>query len=322
MSMFPKNPLENAITAFWLRHMLPAGHKLVIGVSGGADSMALLHVLWENRESLAIGGLVCAHLNHQLRGAESDGDRDFVERYCTERGIDFHSGSADIAAHAAAQKRGIEETARNIRAEYLRSVLEISGSSVFLTAHNANDNAETVLLHLLRGSGLTGLSGMNEISGRHWRPLLSVTRSEINEYLTVKNIPHREDGSNTDKRYTRNKIRHQLLPLMEEFNPQIREALNRLADIAGSDDNCLHEAAVKIVYTDGTGCKYCLKTELETSHPAIAARALRLLCPEDKQPPYFHTKDMLAAVKRNSAAELPGRLRMVCKKGKVWVVDM
>jgi tRNA(Ile)-lysidine synthase len=160
---------------------------------------------------------------------------------------------------------------------------------------------------------------MAEVSGLHWRPLLSVTRNEIMEYLSVHGIPHREDSSNADTRYTRNKIRHQLMPLLREFNLQAGEALNRLAVIAGRDDNCLNKAAAELVYTDGAGIKYGLKTELTKTHPALAARALRMLCPHDKQPPFGHTEVMLDAVLRNSAAELPGGLRMVCRKGKVWV---
>jgi tRNA(Ile)-lysidine synthase len=196
--------------------------------------------------------------------------------------------------------------------------LEENGADAYLTAHNAGDNAETVLLHLLRGSGLTGLSGMAEVAGRHWRPLLTVTRAEILDYLSAHRVPYREDGSNADTRFTRNKIRHQLMPVLREINPRAGEALNRLAVIAGRDDDCLNKMAAALVYDRG-GITYCLKTELMRSHPALAARALRLLCPCDRQPPFGHVEAMLAAVTRSSAVELPGGLRMICRRGKVWV---
>ena len=318
--MLSKTSLPTVAAAFFRCHPLPAGAGLVVGVSGGADSMALLHFLCENRKAIGLGILTCAHLNHMLRGAESDGDQAFVAQFCRERSIPFVCRAADVAALAAAQKRGIEETARNIRTEYLLSVLNKTQAYAYLTAHNADDNAETVLLHLLRGSGLSGLSGMAGASGCHWRPLLAAGRAEILEYLSAHAVPYREDASNADTRYTRNKIRRELMPLLRAFNPKAQEALNRLAVIARRDDDCLAALAAQMVYTDGNGLRYALKTELLKAHPALASRALALLCPAEKRPPFLHLEAMRGAVARNSNTQLPGGLKMLCRKGKVTVV--
>ncbi len=210
---------------------LGAGGGLVVAVSGGADSVALLRGLTD------LGGrpLVVAHLNHGLRGAESDADEAFVHGLCGSLGVALRCERADVAARARDVRGNLEATARAIRYDWLAGVAREAGLGFVATAHTADDQAETVLHRLLRGSGLQGLRG---IAGRRAlapgvevvRPLLEVTRSEVLAYLEERGQPFREDSSNRDLSLTRNRIRHELLPhLAGRYNPEVAKALGRLA---------------------------------------------------------------------------------------------
>jgi tRNA(Ile)-lysidine synthase len=214
---------------------------IVVAVSGGPDSMTLLHVLLCLSSRLELGPLVVAHLNHQLRGAESDADEAFLREWCAARAraggptLRLHSERVDVAALARSRRANLEATARRVRYEWLASVAEREKIRRVATGHTANDQAETVLHRLLRGSGLRGLRGIPErrpLSGNVElvRPLLRVTRAEVIAYLEEQRQPFQEDSSNRNVRNTRNRIRHELLPyLAAQYNPSIVEALCRLA---------------------------------------------------------------------------------------------
>lgn len=195
--------------------MFPAGAVVLCAVSGGADSMCLLHYL-STREDIT---LHAAHFDHRLRGEESRRDAAFVRAWCEEQGIPFHLGSGDVRGEARARKLGLEETARALRYGFLSQLAQELNAQSVATAHNAGDNAETVLMHLLRGSGLQGLTGIAPRQGRYVRPLLTTSRADIEGYLEACHVPHVEDSSNADDAYTRNRLRHQLIPLMEELSP-------------------------------------------------------------------------------------------------------
>jgi tRNA(Ile)-lysidine synthase len=210
----------------------------VVAVSGGADSVALLRAITE------IGGNVtAAHLNHQLRGAESDEDESFVLRLADSLSIPVRTTRIDVAALGG----NLESTARQVRYEWLVDVAQKSGAGWIATGHTANDQAETVLHRLIRGTGLRGLRGIaGERPGlprptcttgvspaaRIVRPLLDIPRSDPLAYLQTLDQPYRTDSSNTDPRFTRNRIRSELLPLLRTFNPGIVDVLNRLSEQA------------------------------------------------------------------------------------------
>lgn len=203
------------------REKLP--RELLVGVSGGADSVALLHAL----VSLGYRPHIC-HLNHHWRGAASEGDERFVRRLARQLGLPIVVGSRKVA-HT-------EEAARRARLVFFQRVARKTGIRTLLLAHTADDQAETVLLHLIRGAGPQGLAGMEAErrfgSLRIVRPLLAVTRAEIVQYLNARGLTWREDASNRDVRFLRNRVRHVLLPLLErEFNPGIRAVLCRTAEI-------------------------------------------------------------------------------------------
>lgn len=220
--------------------MLPAGALVLCAVSGGADSMCLLHLLCAMAPEQGFS-VACAHFDHRLRGEESLRDMEFVREWCRKQGVPFVSGDADVAAEAARQGRGIEEMARTLRYEFLRRTAREQGAARIATAHTANDNAETMLLHLVRGAGLSGLTGIPPRRGDIVRPLLTTTRTEVEEYCARHGVEYVQDSTNADERYTRNFLRHRIMPLLEQMNPR---AVENLSAAAGRlrDDNELLEA--------------------------------------------------------------------------------
>lgn len=175
-------------------HMLPPGSRVLCAVSGGADSMCLLHLLWSGRGGLGIE-VAAAHYEHGLRGEESQRDAEFVERFCREREIACLVEHGDAADYGRKKHLGIEEAARELRYDFLRRAAAELNCDKIATAHNADDNAETIIFNLCRGGGL-GLGGIPPVRGNIIRPLLGCTRAEIEEYLRENSIPHVEDSSN------------------------------------------------------------------------------------------------------------------------------
>jgi tRNA(Ile)-lysidine synthase len=266
--------LEKARTA--LAQLLSTDEPLLAGVSGGADSVALLHVLVQ----LGRKPHIC-HLNHQLRGTDSDGDAEFVHQLAQKYGLPFTIETCDIEALAADRKLSLEDAARRVRHEFFASVAERTGIKTLALAHTADDQVETFLLKLLRGAGATGLSGMEverELGGiRVIRPLLGVRRSEILEYLAAEKLSWREDASNADPQFTRNRVRHVLLPLLErEFNPAVRETLLRTAEILRDEDSYLTRHVSEAIYSPA----YCGEgIDVEAFRgwlPAVQRRVVRL----------------------------------------------
>lgn len=207
--------LKNAQALVKAHDMLPPGATVLCAVSGGADSMCLLHWL-SQQEGLT---LHAAHFNHRLRPGESDRDAAFVRDWCGAKAIPFHLGSGDVAGRAKELGQGVEETAREMRYAFLDETAQEVGAHRIAVAHNADDNIETVLMHLLRGTGLQGLGGMAPRRGELVRPLLTTPRCEVKAYLERFELPHVEDSSNQNDDFLRNKVRHQLVPLLEELAP-------------------------------------------------------------------------------------------------------
>lgn len=209
--------------------LLSPGDKVIAAVSGGADSVAMLFALYLLRDELGIT-LEAAHFNHHLRGAESDRDEAFVTDFCGRYCIPLHLGSGRIVSG----KKGLEAAARDARYAFLRSL-----PGKVATAHTANDNAETVLMRLIRGTGLKGLGAIAPVSGNVIRPMLTVTRDDVEAFLEEYALPHVEDSSNAEDDFLRNRIRHGILPLMRAENPRIGENLSAMALLLRQDEACL-----------------------------------------------------------------------------------
>jgi len=199
--------------------MILPGDRVICAVSGGADSVALLFALYLLKEKLDIR-LEAAHFNHRLRGEESDRDEAFVSEFCDRYDIPLHLGGGEIIPG----KKGLEAAARDARYAFLRSL-----PGKIATAHTADDNAETVLMHLVRGTGLKGLGGITPIHGNVIRPMLRITRQDVEAFLEEWCLSHIEDSSNETDVFLRNRIRHHVMPLLAEENPKIAENLSQMA---------------------------------------------------------------------------------------------
>ena len=199
--------------------LIEPGDRVICAVSGGADSVAMLFALYLLKGKLGIS-LEAAHFNHHLRGEESRRDEEFVRDFCARYDIPLHVGGGQVQPG----KKGLEAAARDARYAYLQSL-----DGKIATAHTADDNAETVLLHLIRGTGLKGLGGIAPQRGKLIRPMLSVTRQEVESFLKEWSLPHVEDSSNDTDAFLRNRVRHHLMPLLRQENPRIGENLSQMA---------------------------------------------------------------------------------------------
>ena len=202
----------NKLERFIRQHrLLASGDRVICAVSGGADSMALLFGLYLLREKMNLS-LEAAHFNHGLRGTESDEDEAFVRDFCLGLDIPFHCGRGQVVPG----KKGLEAAAREARYSYLTGL-----GGKLATAHTADDNAETVLLHMLRGTGLKGLGAIAPVRGNIIRPMLSITRQQLLDFLNEYHIQYRTDSSNLGDEFLRNRLRHHVMPLLKQENPRL-----------------------------------------------------------------------------------------------------
>src|SRR5260221_3731218 len=207
-----------------------------VAVSGGADWVALLLLLLELRKQLGIV-LSVAHFNHKLRGKDSEADEKFAAKLAAKYGLAFHSGHADVAAKAKRDKANLEDTARRARYEFFATLVQGGQLDKVVVAHTADDQAETVVAHIMRGTGIAGLGGIHPRVGNVVRPLLGVRRAELRAYLKSKKQTWREDATNRDTTRMRARIRKKLLPLLEkQFQPAVVQHLATLAELAREDE--------------------------------------------------------------------------------------
>jgi len=225
------------------RTQIHPGDRIAIAISGGADSVALLLTLHAANSAKhdALGvGISAVHINHHLRGKESNADQNFVEDLCIGLDIPLHLHHADIPERITTTSEGIEEAARNARYDFFSTLLNSGHADAVLTAHTLDDQAETVLMKLLRGAWTEGLSAIHPVlaqpKGKILRPFLQTRRAEIESFLKSSNQPWREDSTNTDTAFTRNRIRHELLPQLRTFNPNIDQTLANLAELAREEE--------------------------------------------------------------------------------------
>jgi len=224
--------LQEDVWDYCLRHgLLAPGNRVIVAVSGGSDSVALLRLLSLVREAHGLE-LICAHFNHRLRGAESDADEAFVRTLADSLNIPCEAGSGDVLAYAGAHHLSCEEAARELRLRFLRNVAMERGADRIATGHTRDDQVETVLFRLLKGTGMRGMAGIAPRSGMFIRPLLGWSKKQLQAWLQECGCSWREDASNTDTRYERNFIRAEVIPLIESRFPAGATSISRVADIA------------------------------------------------------------------------------------------
>ena len=247
--------LPRRVQQYLVGHSMIQSHgPLVVGVSGGADSVCLLHILTRLRDAMGVD-LHVAHLNHQLRGVESDTDAEFVSHLAHELGAPITIQSCDVESYQTEKRCSLEEAAREVRYAFFANVAHSIGANTVAVGHTVDDQAETVLMHLIRGSGLLGLRGMLPLSQWHLldgtpltviRPLLDADREETESYCAACGLAPRSDSSNISKEYLRNRIRSELMPRLLEYNPKMPRALCRTADLIADDIAYFDEVVIQL----------------------------------------------------------------------------
>ena len=239
---------EKVIKTIQSNNLIENGDKIVLGISGGPDSISMLNVLYEikQKKSMKIEfEIIVAHINHGLR-ENAKLDEDFVKDYCEKRSIEFHVLHANINEEAQKMKRGLEDTGRIIRYRFFDEVAQKVGANKIAIAHNSNDRVETIIMNIMRGTGLEGLKGIEITNGNIIRPLLYCGRKEIETYCEAEKLNPRHDESNDENEYTRNKIRNIVMPyIRREINPNIDETVIRLSDIVSEDIRWMNEETDK-----------------------------------------------------------------------------
>ena len=279
--------------------------RVLCAVSGGADSVCLLHLLCRLRGERAVE-VFAAHFEHGIRGEESIRDADFVRELCEKYAVELRLEHCDVPAAAARKHMGLEETARELRYAFLEKCADELECDYILTAHNADDNAETVLFNLSRGSGIQGLCGIPRRRGRIFRPILDISRGEIEEYLSSQGIAHVEDSSNASDDYSRNLIRHHVMPALRKINPALCAAVTRSTALLRQDEDFLSAQADEFIEAEFDG--ECLSlASLCALHPAVSGRVLRKIC--DKSLSAQHVESALDFIRAEGYGllSLPGQ---------------
>ncbi len=231
-----------------LKDLIKDGDKIVVGVSGGPDSICMLDMMRELKEKNIINfEIYVAHINHMIRKEAID-DEKYVQNYCKTHNIKFFVKRVDVQQIANDKKIGTEEAGRKVRYDFFEEVLKETGSNKIAIAHNKNDKIETIIMHVLRGSGLSGLKGIEKIrDDKYIRPLIECEREEIEKYCEEKKLYPRIDKTNFENEYTRNKIRNVVIPyIKKEFNPNIIQTLSRLSEVATAESDYIDSQTQKI----------------------------------------------------------------------------
>ena len=302
-------------------HMLQSEDCVIVGVSGGADSICLVLVLLELQKTMGFQ-MVAVHINHGLRGTDADADETFVKQFCMEHGILFESYFADVELFAKKRKQSTEEAGREVRREFFRQALEKHGGTKVALAHHQDDNAETLLLNLTRGTGLKGLGGIAPKKDCFIRPLLCVRRREIEDYLKERNVLYCTDMTNESDEYTRNRIRNHVLPYLEEhINSKTVEHMNETMEQLRQVQAYLDEQAQAAFEccVEKVDSKYLVKQERYADIPEVLRqlvlkKVLVKLAGREKDLEAVHIKQLQELFKKQTGRTVHLPYQMVAKR--------
>lgn len=297
--------------------MLSGGERVLVALSGGVDSIVLLDVLVALGESLDLKLSVC-HLNHSLRGSESDSEEKFVEEHVRALGLELYCERLEPGALDG--EGSLQQAARARRYDFFARAAKSASATKVALAHNSDDVAETVLMRVLKGSGAKGLGGIPPVRGLFIRPLIEASRKEIEEYVAKRKLSHTSDSSNLSTKYHRNKIRLELMPMLrEEYNPKISETLTSIARSSARDNSFLESEANALFEAALVACEdnevVLSRGELLGAHEALRARvffrAVEVLKHDSRGIYSIHVEDFLSLIKSSSpgfSLDLPGGL--------------
>ncbi len=317
-----RSDLSARFCAYAREHALfSAGEPLLLGLSGGADSTVLLHLLLSARESLGLGIVRALHVQHGIRGESAARDAAFCRALCERWNVPFSTVCVDVPAAVEQTGESVEQAARRLRYDALFAAAD--GAAV-VTAHTASDNAETVLLHLARGSGLSGLCGIQPRQEHLLRPLLFATRDEVEAYAAEHGISFVTDETNADVTYARNRVRREAMPALKVVNPRLETAVLRLCETLREDEECLRDQGQLLLecaeFEDRPG-QYD-RAVLQPAPPAILRRALRLLLPTTVDVEKQHIDALCRLVfGEDGAVTLPGGVLVKAAGDALFVVE-
>ncbi len=300
-------------------NMLSDCQTLGIGLSGGADSVSLAHILAVNKEKLGVKTIKGIHIHHGIRGDEADRDLEFSRSFCEKIGIDFVSYCANIPEETEKTGEGIEECARRIRYDFFKN----SGCDKVATAHNLNDNMETFIFNLSRGTSLSGLCGIPYKRNIYIRPLLDCSREEIEKYIFDNNLSYVVDSTNLSDDYTRNKIRHNILPLFFELNPSFDKSFYNCIDSLNTSKGYITEKAQCLV--DESRCDgYYDCTILNNYHDALKYQAISLILKEQnaKNISRKHIDAVIGIVENGGSANVGGKVKANVQGNKLFFGEL
>lgn len=297
--------------------MLKSGDKVIVALSGGADSVSLLHALCEYREEYDLT-VFAAHVNHNLRGDEALRDENFVRELCRDYGVELYVKSVDVRALAEERGQSEELCGRDVRYEFFDELSERLGAKI-ATAHTASDNAETVIFNLTRGAGLNGLSGIAPVRGNIIRPLIYITRDEVEAYCAENNLKFVTDSTNLEDEYTRNKIRHSVIPVLKQLNPDFENTVTRESDMLRGYNSYIElkadEAINELKLKNGVDSK-----RLAEIPEALRFAVIRRLCKLNNADVDYKLIKLIDDSLGGGAVNLGDNLRAVIKQGTLRFV--
>ena len=303
--------LRKAIRLQRERKIIPPGSKVLVAFSGGVDSGVLTSALLELKRFFKIERLALAHFNHRLRDT-AERDEEFCKKQADSLGLEIFVGSEDVGRIAREKKANLEETARELRYSFLRRIKEEKGFDLIATAQHLNDLMETVILWLIRGSGLEGILGFSPSEGDVVRPLFSATRKEIEEYARAMNLRWVEDPSNSDPTFVRNRIRRRVIPVLREINPSAEESFYRLWRVVELEHDFIKSEQERLKEISGRGG--CLEvSRLRGGHPAIVSRVISDFFSIKS---FEKTRQVMRLLERGGEVHI-GEGKKVVRKGKL-----